>query len=47
MPHIFSLMELLSDLSTRLESVESSLLKFSGRILDIEREIKWILVSLS
>ena len=39
-------MELLSDLSTRLESVESSLLRFSGRIFDIERDIRWIFVSL-
>ena len=47
MPHISLLIELLSDLSTRLESVESSLLRFSDRIFDIEREIRWILVSLS
>ena len=46
MPYISSLMELLSDLSTRLEGVESSLLRFSGRIFDIEKKIRWIVVSL-
>ena len=39
-------MELLSDLSTRLESVEDFLLRFSGRIFDIKREIRLILDSL-
>ena len=47
MPHISSLMELLSDLSFRLESVESFLLRFSGKIFDIEKEIGLILDSLS
>ena len=47
MPYISSLVQLLFDLSSRLESVESSLLKFSDRIFDIEREIRLILDSLS
>ena len=34
-------------MSTRLESMESSLLRYNGKIFDIEREIRWILVSLS
>ena len=46
MPYIFSLKELLSDLSTRLEGVESFLLRCSGRILDIKREIRQIIISL-
>ena len=40
-------MELLSDLSTRLESIESFRLRFSGKIFDIERKIRQILDSLS
>ena len=47
MPHISSLIELLSNLSIRLEGVESSLLRFSDRIFDIEREVRQIVDSLS
>ena len=36
----------MSDLSARLESIESFLLRFSDRIFDIEREIRLILDSL-
>ena len=40
-------MQLLSNLSSRLKSVESFHLRFNGRIFDIEREIRLILDSLS
>ena len=40
-------MELLLDLSIRLQGVESSILRFSGRIFDLEREIRQIVASLS
>ena len=40
-------MELLLDLSVRLQGVESSLWRFSGRIFDLEREIKRTVDSLS
>ena len=47
MPHISYLIQLLTDLSSRLKSVKSCMLRYNGRLFDIEREIRLILTSLT